>query len=105
MKKLFTILLLLLFSAANIWAQDEELGKNEFSVWGGFSPDSSTVIKGTGRTEDARFGIAAFRYSRRFNNSDKVNLKIHSIGWLVLVVYQILCDRTLRWDDDIVKSP
>ena len=69
-----TLLLLAVF-AAGIFAQDEELGKNELTVWGGFSPDSSTVFKGTGRTEDARFGIAAFRYSRRFNNSDKVNLK------------------------------
>lgn len=80
MKKSFiALLLLLIFTGAtattSVSAQDEELGKNEFTVWGGFSPDSATIIKATGRTEDARFGIAAFRYSRRFNNSDAVNLK------------------------------
>ncbi len=58
-----------------ICAQNEETGKNEFAVWGGFSPDSNTFIKAFGRTPDARFGIVAFRYSRRFNNSDAINLK------------------------------
>lgn len=66
-------MVLLLCAAA--FAQDNELGKNEFSVWGGFSPDSNTFIKGTGRTPDARFGIVAFRYARRFNFSDSVNVK------------------------------
>lgn len=67
-------ILLALFAIA-ISAQTEETGKNELSVWGGFSPDSSTVIRGTGRTEDARFGIVGVRYARRFNNSDAINLK------------------------------
>ena len=58
-----------------VCAQNEETGKNEFSVWGGFSPDSNTFIKAFGRTPDVRFGIVAFRYSRRFNNSDAINLK------------------------------
>ncbi len=58
-----------------ICAQTEETGKNEFSVWGGFSPDSNTFIKAFGRTPDARFGIVAFRYSRRFNTGDAVNIK------------------------------
>lgn len=75
MKKHLLLTLLLLLFALPAFAQDEELGKNEFTVWGGFSPDSTTVIKGTGRTPDARFGIVAFRYARRFNFSDKVNVK------------------------------
>ncbi len=49
-------------------------GKNEFSVWGGFSPDSTTALK-FGSGEDARYGVIGVRYARRFNNSDKVNLK------------------------------
>jgi opacity protein-like surface antigen len=76
MKTFILSAVLLLSLAAAAFAQnDYETGKNEFSVWGGFSPDSSTLIKGTGRTEDVRFGMVAFRYARRFNNSDKVNLK------------------------------
>lgn len=71
---LFSALLILLV-ASFAFAQDEELGKNEYSVWGGFSPDSNTFIQGTGRTPDARFGIVAFRYARRFNFSDAVNVK------------------------------
>ncbi len=67
--------LIALFFAVAVAAQMGEAGKNELSVWGGFSPDSSTIITGTGRTEDARFGLVAVRYARRFNNSDKVNLK------------------------------
>lgn len=76
MKTFILPVVLLLSLAAAVFAQNEyETGKNEFTVWGGFSPDSSTLIKGTGRVEDARFGVVAFRYARRFNNSDKVNLK------------------------------
>ncbi len=58
-----------------VWPQTDEVGKNEFSVWGGFSPDSNTFIRAFGRTPDARFGIVALRYARRFNNSDSFNLK------------------------------
>lgn len=64
-----------MFLAFSVSAQTDEAGKNELSVWGGFSPDSSTIITGTGRTEDARFGLIAVRYARRFNNNNKVNLK------------------------------
>jgi opacity protein-like surface antigen len=56
-------------------AQPSETGKNEFTVWGGFSPDSNTWLPAFGRTPDVRFGMVAFRYSRRFNNNDTVNLK------------------------------
>lgn len=66
------IALLLIFFSLSGAAQDEELGKNEFTVWGGFSPDSNIFI---GKTPDARVGIIALRYSRRFNNNDAVNLK------------------------------
>lgn len=76
MKSFIFSIVLLITLAASVFAQnDYETGKNEFTVWGGYSPDSSTLIKGTGRIEDAQFGMVAFRYARRFNNSDKVNLK------------------------------
>ena len=75
MKNLILAAFSLVVLACGVCAQNEELGKNELTVWGGFSPDSNTFIKALGRTEDARFGIVAFRYSRRFNNNDTVNLK------------------------------
>lgn len=76
MKSFILSVVLLVSLAAAAFAQDDyETGKNEFTVWGGFSPDSSTFIQATGRTRDARFGIVAIRYARRFNNSDWVNLK------------------------------
>lgn len=64
--------------ASFVIAQGEETRKNEFTVWGGFSPDSNTFVRAVGRTEDARFGLIAFRYSRRFNNNDKFNLKYYA---------------------------
>ena len=73
-KSIFAAFCLFIFASATC-AQNDETGKNELSVWGGFSPDSNTFIKAFGRTPDARFGIVAFRYSRRFNNSDAINLK------------------------------
>lgn len=75
MKNLIPAAFCLVVLACGVCSQNEELGKNELTVWGGFSPDSNTFIKALGRTEDARFGIVAFRYSRRFNNNDMVNLK------------------------------
>lgn len=76
MKKIVLLAILLMSFALTILAQDSaETGKNELTIWGGFSPDSSTIIKGTGRTPDARFGIVAFRYARRFNNNSSFNLK------------------------------
>lgn len=75
MKNIISTAILLLVFAAAAFAQNDELGKNEWSVWGGFSPDSNTFIKGTGRTPDARFGIVAIRYARRFNFSDSFNVK------------------------------
>lgn len=75
MKKLILAAACLAILVSTAFAQAEETGKNEFTVWGGFSPDSNTFITAFGRTEDARFGLVAFRYSRRFNNSDAINLK------------------------------
>ena len=79
MKKLILFTALLMFLGMVVYAQNEnETGKNELMIWGGFSPDSTTIIKGTCRTPDARFGIVAFRYSRRFNTGNFVNLKYTS---------------------------
>lgn len=66
---------LILSAAVVLSAQTGESGKNELTLWGGFSPDSTTAITALGRTPDARFGIVGLRYSRRFNNSDSYNLK------------------------------
>lgn len=71
----------------------DEAGKNEFGVWGGFSPDSSTVFKGSGRTEDARYGTIAGRYARRFNNNDTVNLKYT----LDVIPVAVLSDKAFRF--------
>lgn len=67
---LFAVFLL----ASGAAAQDGDTVTHEVKVWGGASFDSSTVF-GIGRTEDARFGIVAVQYARRFHNSDTVNLK------------------------------
>jgi opacity protein-like surface antigen len=75
MKNHLLLALMVLLLGVTAFAQDDEMGKNEFSVWGGISPDSNTAIKGTGRTPDAVFGIVAVRYARRFNFSDKFNVK------------------------------
>lgn len=69
------ISLLILFNHT-ISAQDglnERLkAKNEFSIWGGASPDSNKLI---GVTQDARFGIVALRYARIFKPSRQISLK------------------------------
>ena len=64
----------LAISAAAQTVEKEELGKNELTVWSGFSPDSNTEF-GSGRIKNARLGIAAVRYARRFDNGRIVNLK------------------------------
>ena len=75
MKKASLLALCFCVLVSSVFSQSDELGKNELTVWGGFSPDSNTFVPAFGRAEDARFGMIAFRYSRRFNNSDTVNLK------------------------------
>jgi opacity protein-like surface antigen len=74
MNKLIVAAVCVLLSAVCVFAQDEEPGKSELMVLGGFAPAVRTFDTG-GRTWDARLGIGAVRYSRRFNNSDWVNLK------------------------------
>ena len=89
------VFFLMILTAANICAQSGEPGKNEFSVWGGFSPDSTVSL--IGRTPDTRFGIVALRYSRRFNNSDSVNLKYTA---------DIIPAASLNYPDfEIVRNP
>ncbi|MEO8042057.1 MAG: acyloxyacyl hydrolase [Acidobacteriota bacterium] len=67
-------------------AQDEEPGKNELMVWGGYAPAVRTFAIG-GRTWDASLGIGALRYSRRFNNSDWLNLKYTLDASVVVLNY------------------
>ncbi|MBX7173494.1 MAG: acyloxyacyl hydrolase [Pyrinomonadaceae bacterium] len=79
MKK--TILLILLLKSLTVLTLAQgsaEVAKNEFTLWGGISPDSSTFIRGTGKTPDVHFGIIGFRYSRRFDNNNFFNLKYTS---------------------------
>jgi hypothetical protein len=49
-----------------------EKGMNEFGVWGGGSFDSPTLI---GSSENARFGLVAFRYARVLATGNGVALK------------------------------
>ncbi len=74
MKKIAVSVAWLMLATIVISAQDEEPGKNELSVWGGFAPAVRTFDT-SGRTWDGKLGIGAIRYSRRFNNSDWINLK------------------------------
>lgn len=75
MKKFIYSAAWLFVCAVALCAQTDEMEKNEYSVWGGYSPDSNTFIRTFGRTGNARFGIAAVRYARRFTNGNAVNLK------------------------------
>jgi opacity protein-like surface antigen len=74
MKHLILAAVCVLLTAGFVFAQDEEPGKNELTVWGGFAPAVRTFAI-NGRTWDATLGIGAIRYSRRFNNTDWLNLK------------------------------
>ena len=74
MTKIFVSAVWLMLLGIAVFAQDEEPGKNELMVWGGYAPAVRTFAVG-GRTWDARLGIGAVRYSHRWNNSDWVNLK------------------------------
>lgn len=93
MKKLFGSMLLLISCALAASAQSDvddaqahardahaspssafalEKGMNEFGVWGGASFDSPTLI---GSSENARFGLVAFRYARVLVAGNSVALK------------------------------
>lgn len=74
MKTLIIIAFFLASLAIGASAQADDLPKNELTVWGGFAPAVRTFDTG-GRTWDGKFGIAGLRYSRRFNNSDWLNIK------------------------------
>lgn len=79
MKKTIILILLLKSLIVSALAQNpDEVTKNEFIVWGGISPDSSTLIRGAGKIPDTHFGIIGFRYARRFNNNNLFNLKYTS---------------------------
>jgi hypothetical protein len=73
MKALFVLAVLALSTFA-VYAQADEPGKNELMVWGGFAPAVRTFDVG-GRTWDAQLGMAALRYSHRWNNSSWLNIK------------------------------
>lgn len=66
--------MLLTLSAVAVRAQSDEPGKDELSVWGGFAPAVRTFDP-SGRNWDAKYGMAAFRYSHRWNNASWVNMK------------------------------
>ena len=74
MKHFILAAVCVLLTAGFVFAQNEEPGKNELSVWGGFAPAVRTFDIG-GRTWDATLGIGSVRYSRRFNNAKWLNLK------------------------------
>lgn len=74
MKKILVSAVWLVLVALSVAAQDEEPGKNELMVWGGYAPAVRTFAIG-GRTWDAQLGIGAIRYSHRWNTSSWVNLK------------------------------
>ena len=86
MKKILASAVWLMLASVMISAQDEEPGKNELTVWGGFAPAVRTFDL-DGRTWDGKLGIGALRYSRRFNNSDWINLKYTADASVVVMNY------------------
>ncbi len=73
MRKNLAALLLIAAIAVGVYPQSSTKDKNELSVWSGFSPASTASI--IGRTRSARYGTIAFRYARRFNTGNQVNLR------------------------------
>jgi opacity protein-like surface antigen len=86
MKRIVVSALWIVLAAFAVSAQDEEPGKNELMVWGGYAPAVRTFEVG-GRTWSGRLGIGALRYSHRFNNSDWVNLKYTLDASIVVLNY------------------
>lgn len=101
--KVFLLVIVLAASATASRAQNVETGKNEFSVWGGVSPASSTVIRGTGRTPDVRFVIASVRYARRFNNGDRINLK-YTADFTPLAILAYPDTRTVQTSANVFQT-
>jgi len=75
MKKLFVIAAIISAFALAVAAQNISDDKNEVSAWGGYSPDSTRIIKAFGGVSDARFGMFAIRYARTLHNGDSVRLR------------------------------
>ena len=86
MKKFAVAVVWVVVVVCSVSAQNEEPGKNELTVWGGYAPAVRTFAIG-GRTWEASLGIGALRYSRRFNNSDWLNLKYTLDASVVVVNY------------------
>ena len=86
MKRIVVSALWIVLATFAVPAQDEEPGKNELMVWGGYAPAVRTFEVG-GRTWSGHLGIGALRYSRRFNNSDWVNLKYTLDASVVVLNY------------------
>ncbi|HMQ05031.1 MAG TPA: acyloxyacyl hydrolase [Pyrinomonadaceae bacterium] len=74
MKIFAGLVLITLFAAQFALAQTEEPGKNEVMVWGGISPVVRS-FDGFTRNWEGQHGLAAIRYSRRWDTSDWVNIK------------------------------
>lgn len=74
MKRSIVLALVLLTGFTVSFAQTDEPAKSELTVWGGFAPAVRTFDL-DGRTWDGQYGMVALRYSRRFNNSDWLNIK------------------------------
>ncbi len=66
---------MLLLAGITVFSQTEEPAKDELSVWGGFAPAVRTFGPMGGRTWDAQYGMAAFRYAHRWNTSRWLNIK------------------------------
>jgi hypothetical protein len=86
MKKIFVSAVWLMLLGVAVFAQDEEPGKDELMVWGGYAPAVRTFGVG-GRTWDASLGIGAVRYSHRWNNSKWLNLKYTLDASVVVMNY------------------
>ena len=86
MKRIVVSLVWMMLVAFAVSAQDEEPGKNELMVWGGYAPAVRTFAI-SGRTWDASLGIGALRYSHRFNNSNWLNLKYTLDASVVVMNY------------------
>jgi hypothetical protein len=75
MKKLLVIAAVIAIFSLGVAAQSNSGDKNEVSVWGGFSPDSTQAIRAFGRVSDARFGMAAIRYARTLHDGESVKIR------------------------------
>src|SRR3954451_11044730 len=71
---LLSVLLIALVLSSNVAAQSGD-DKNEVSIWGGYSPDSTTIVRFAGRVPSARFGMVALRYARKIHDGDSVKIR------------------------------